>query len=99
MAPTDPYDISRLIDSLRHQNNDGISSSLIKNIKHAICFPLTILINTSISPGKVSELLKTATIIPIYKAKDKKKQLNDYRPISLLPTKSKILEKSINKRL
>ena len=37
-------------------------------------------------------------VIPIYKAKDKE-QLNNYRPISLLPTISKILENIIHKRL
>jgi hypothetical protein len=101
LAPTDLYEISRLINSLKRKNSsghDGITSSLIKDIKHEISLPLTILINKSLSTGIVPDLLKTAKVIPVYKAKDKE-QLNNYRPISLLPTISKILEKIIHKRL
>jgi hypothetical protein len=39
-----------------------------------------------------------AKVIPIYKSKDKE-LLNNYRPISLLPCASKILEKIVHKRL
>jgi hypothetical protein len=42
--------------------------------------------------------MKLAKVIPIYKSKDKE-ILNNYRPISLLPTTSKILEKIVHKRL
>ena len=42
--------------------------------------------------------LKISKIIPIYKSKDKD-QLNNYRPISLLPSISKIYEKVVYKRL
>ena len=43
-------------------------------------------------------IFKTAKVIPIYKAKDAQ-ELTNYRPISLLPSISKILEKVIHKRL
>ena len=42
--------------------------------------------------------MKLAKVIPIYKAKDKL-QLANYRPISLLPALSKIMEKALHKRL
>ena len=42
--------------------------------------------------------MKIAKIIPIYKSKDKQ-LLNNYRPISLLPVFSKILEKIVHKRV
>ena len=101
LSPTDPYEVAKLIDSLKHKNSsghDGLTSALIKDIKNDIAIPLTILINKSLNTGIVPELLKTAKVIPIYKAKDKE-QLNNYRPISLLPTISKILEKIVHKRL
>ncbi|KAK2146651.1 hypothetical protein LSH36_591g01042 [Paralvinella palmiformis] len=65
LAPPDPYEISRLTDSLKRKNSsghDGITSSLIKDIKHKICLPVTLLINKSISAGIVSDLLKTTQI-------------------------------------
>ena len=42
--------------------------------------------------------MKLAKVVPIYKSKDKQ-MLNNYRPISLLPIFSKILEKVIHHML
>ena len=100
-APTDQHEIIKLIDSLKQKNSSGhdnITSALIKDIKHEISIPLTILFNKSIHSGRVPDDIKLAKVIPIYKAKDKE-LLNNYRPISLLPTTSKILEKIVHKRL
>ncbi len=52
------------------------------------------MINTGIFPGK----LKIAKIIPIFK-KDDETQFTNYRPISLLPTISKIRERTIFKQI
>ena len=46
----------------------------------------------------VPDMAKLAKIIPIDKEKDKKK-ISNYRPISLLPVISKILEKVVHKNL
>ena len=48
--------------------------------------------------GLVPDMAKLAKIIPIDKEKDKKK-ISNYRPISLLPVISKILEKVVHKNL
>ena len=44
-----------------------------------------------IESGHVPDTMKLAKVIPIYKSKDKQ-MFNNYRPISLLPIFSKILE-------
>jgi len=101
MSPTDPYEIVKMIDLLKRKNSSGhdkLSSSLIKDIKNEIAHPLTILFNKSFSSGSVPDLMKLAEVIPIYKSKDKE-LLNNYRPISLLPTFSKLIEKLVHKRL
>ena len=101
MAPTDPQEIITCIDSLKRKHssgNDNITSALLKDIKYDISSPLAILINKSLETGEVPELLKLAKIIPIYKSKNKT-LLNNYRPISLLPSVSKVLEKIVHKRL
>ena len=48
--------------------------------------------------GNVPDDMKMAKVIPIYKNKDPN-DLKNYKPISLLPSFSKILEKVIFKRL
>ena len=42
--------------------------------------------------------MKTAKIIPLFKAGDREDN-NNYRPISLLPTLSKVLEKTVYKQV
>ncbi len=70
---------------------DGISMNLTKNTKTLLIEPLTIIINQMITNGIFPDILKISNVIPIYK-KDDKKLLTNYRPISLLPSISKIFE-------
>ena len=54
------------------------------------------MVNKSIECGKVPDSMKTAKVIPIFKSKAKD-DLSNYRPISILSTISKILEKIVHK--
>ena len=101
LAPTDPEEISKIISKLKAKNSSGhdqINSKLLKHIQHEIKDPLSIMINKSISSGIFPDILKLAEVIPIHKSKDKQ-DIQNYRPISLLPTISKILEKVVHKRI
>lgn len=73
-----------------------ISSILLKSIGKSISLPLTFIFNQSIADGIFPELMKIAEIIPLYKGKESD-QLVNYRPISLLLTTSKLLEKIVYK--
>ena len=73
-----------------------INSVLIKNIADIIAFPLSILYNKC--AGYFPDSLKIAKVIPIYK-KGIKDNIENYRPISILPILSKILEKLIKTRI
>ena len=59
------------------------------------------MINRSIRKGTVPDAFKTAKIIPLYKGKDSgsKYEYTNYRPISLLNSMSKVLEKLVDKQL
>ena len=59
---------------------------------------ITLLFNMSISQGKFPDALKNGKIIPIHKG-DSRLETSNYRPISLLPTLSKIFEKLMYSRL
>ena len=101
LIPTDIFEISRIITSLKSKSSSGydqISTKTLKQIKDGIVTPLCLLINKTIEQGIFPEALKTAKVIPIYKNKEKE-LLTNYRPISLLTSLSKVYEKVMHNRL
>ena len=98
---THEHEILKIVKALKTKNSsgyDGISTKLLKQIIPNIVSPLEYIFNLSLSTGCCPDLLKIAKVIPIYKKEDPS-QVNNYRPISLLPSISKILEKIVYKRL
>ena len=79
-------------------SGDGVSTSLIKAIQPVIVKPLTILFNQSISMCKFPDSLKVARVKALFKKGDKSEP-NNYRPISILPSVSKVFEKLLLKQL
>ena len=73
---------------------DGLTLQILKLIKEPLIQPLTLLTNQILNSGIFPNKLKEAKVIPIYKKEDKNNFTN-YRPISLLPTISKLIEKVI----
>ena len=69
----------------------------MKLLNTSIAYPLSIIFNQSISTGIFPEKMKLAEIIPLFKGKDSDEIIN-YRPISLLITMSKVIEKLIYQR-
>ena len=77
---------------------DKISNVMLKSIITAISTPLSIVFNQSISTGKFPQKMKQAEVVPLYKGKDMDLVIN-YRPISLLITILKLLEKVFYRRV
>ena len=96
--PTEIINIAKDLNTSKSQGHDRISTSLLKQIIHSIASPLTHIFNLSISTGKCPNSLKIAKVNPIFK-KDDPHEISNYRPISILPSISKILEKIIYDRL
>lgn len=71
--------------------HDSISNNLLKIIKTEISDCLTLIINQSITTGIYPDQLKIAKVVPIHKKNDKL-DIKNYRPISVLPTISKLFE-------
>lgn len=65
---------------------------LVRKLINTIVAPFTHICNLSLQTGTFPNKVKTAKVIPIFK-RGEKQQFTNYRPISLLPTFSKILEK------
>ena len=101
LTPTDEEEIFKIVRCLktsRSSGHDGLSVNLLKRIIIHIATPLSYIFNISISTGKCPSSFKIAKVIPVFK-KDDPSLLTNYRPISILPSMSKILEKIIYKRL
>ena len=100
LEPTDEVEIKKIIRNLKKgaPGQDGITANNIKCITDHIAAPLTHIVNLSFEQGIFPEELKTASVIPLYKAKDPM-LFNNYRPISLLSVFSKIIERLMYNRL
>ena len=91
----------KVIDNLENKNSsghDGISNKLLKTIKGDISQSLTIIINQMLTTGIFLDDFKLSKVIPLFKKGDSFLLIN-YRPISLLPTISKILERVIHDQM
>ena len=85
-------DIIKSFDSKASPDIDGISLKLVKFIAYEISRPISHIFNLSLEKGIFPENLKASRTVPIFKCGDPK-SCDNYRPISLVSTLSKILEK------
>ena len=102
LFPTNETEIKKTVSRLKSKKSsgyDGISNILLKSIIDEIYVPLTVIFNKSFKEGIFPDKMKIAEVIPLYKLKGQKDILNNYRPVSLLPVISKILEKLVHKRV
>ena len=77
---------------------DDIPMTIIKYVGPHIAAPFAHICNLSFSSGLFPSEMKTAKVTPVYKG-DSRDEFSNYRPISLLPNFSKILEKIMFNRL
>ena len=93
--------IREIINNFQSKNSldiNGLSTSLLKSCSELILKPLTHLINLSLMQGIFPGELSISRTVPVFK-KGCRKDVSNYRPISLLPTFSKIFEKVVYKQL
>ena len=77
---------------------DGIPPRLLKDAGPEIARPIAYLINLTISKGEIPSGWKAARVTPIFKSGTKSDE-NNYRPISVLPLLSKIMERAVQVQL
>ena len=99
--PTTREEIFKIVDSFKNKTScgkDEISNYLLKLIIPVIIDPIVYICNLSLSAGIFPADMKIAKVIPIYK-KDDHSIISNYRPVSILSSFSKILERLVYNRL
>lgn len=77
---------------------DGIAAQIVRQCRKELVPSITHICNRAIATGVFPEAFKSAIIHPVFKNGDRD-CVNNYRPISILSTLSKILEKILNNSL
>ena len=99
--PVVESEITKLVKNLNPKCSygvDGISNKLFVHCYTALKLPLLLIFNESFSSCLYPKLWKISKVKPLYKGKEMNQIIN-YRPVSLLPVISKILEQLTELRL
>lgn len=98
---TSPLEVKYFINRLKksHKSHCGISGKFLQLISKPISAPLSRLYNNLFSIGLYPSTWKIAQVSPVFKRNGSKVDKNNYRPISILPTLSKVCESVIHARL
>lgn len=101
LDPIDEREVFRLLMSLPNKFSAGLDEipvKILKHVAHFISEPLADIINESFTTGTFPDSLKGAKVVPIYK-NGEPTSVENYRPISILPSLSKIFERALYDRL
>ena len=97
LKETTPDEVIKVIDKLDSKKSAdfyNISPEIVKVSNQIVADSLALLFNKCIKEGRFPNALKLAKVIPIHKG-DSVLTVSNYRPISLLPIFSKIMERLI----
>ena len=100
LMPVTDEETSKNIASFKDSSAgwDELKPVIMKNVKHCKAKPLTHICNLSFKTSIFPQQMKTANVVPIYKSGDEK-TFSNYRPVSVLPVFSKLIERLVYNRL
>ena len=98
---TSPIEIAKIVRTIKksHVSYCGLPGKFLSLISTPISFSLSTLLNNLFKESIFPDEWKLSHVIPIYKRSGLKTDKVNYRPISLLPTLSKICESILHRRL
>ena len=97
LTETSESKVNSIISSLKNSKSKdifGLDSLFLKKHATTLTGTITKIINTSFREGKFPKDWKSAIVVPVHKSGDTT-DVNNYRPISVLPVMSKISEKCV----
>ena len=98
---TSPMEVKSILETLqtgKASGPDNINNYVLKSCSSVLSYPLSTLFNLSLSSSKVPQAWKEANVTPVFK-KDDPSDCKKYRPISLLSTLGKVMEKIVHKHV
>ena len=94
-------EVKSVLESLqlgKSSGPNGINNRILKELSSPLSRPLSNLFNYSMSKGIFPDIWKEANVSPLFK-KDDPSSVSNYRPISLLNTIGKVMEKIVHKHM
>ena len=100
LAPVTCEEVTKLIMTSRDSapGYDEVKARPLQAVNSVISAPLAYIFNLSIMNGVFPDIFKTANMIPLFENEDSM-LFSNYRPVSLLCTLSKLLEKIMYNRV
>ena len=101
LEPVTAEEVSKYIDQLKNKSNvtfGQVTNKLLKGTKDNISQYIADIMNRSFEESAVPTLLKRARVCPIYK-RGSRLICSNYRPISIFPDISKIIEIAVRERM
>ena len=101
LTTVSPKTVYKTIEKMGNKTSHGhdlLTNNILKRMNYILHKPLTRVINKSISQSIFPDVWKISRVIPLHKGGDTLNTLN-YRPVSLCPVASKILEKVIHRQI
>jgi hypothetical protein len=95
----DSNDLSYAIFKTKAKHKNDPCVKILLGLYPVFSILLTLLMNIILKSGKIPDRLKKAFVVPIYKGKGQRTLADNFRPISLLPFISKLLERIIASRI
>lgn len=86
------------LDQNKASSPDALPALFYKKLSNSISLPMTLLFNKSLTEAKYPTTWKESFIIPVFKSGNRS-NVQNYRPISILCTISKVFERIIFNRL
>ena len=99
--PVTKSEVSKVLITLKRSKSPGIDNippGTVKDAAKVIIHPLLHIINLSLATSTIPRDWKIARCVPIFKSGNTK-EFDNYRPISVLPVFSKILERVVHNQL
>ena len=98
VSTTDVYKLLRKLQKKKAGGMDDLPPRFLKDIAPCLAEPLAYLINLTFTTGIIPDDWKTGKITPVFKS-GSKSNMDNYRPITVLPACAKIFEQCLSTQM